>query len=752
MNFPTHFIQASYEFNTFERHVPSPCFRKVFDVEKIANAKLTIGVCGFYELYLNGERCTKGMLAPYISNPDHMVYYDCYDLSLKKGKNVLAIQLGNGFKNNIGGYIWEFDKASFRGAPCFALELLYDCGSGVQKIISDKSFVTADSPIIFDDYRFGEHYNALLEKAGWTEIEYNDVNWSNALIASTPKGEKRICSAEPIVVEREIKPIQIIPEIDGYRYDFGENIAGVCRLTINGDSGQRIEMIHGEVLIDDVLDIKNIWFVNDNWERDKDLVHRDIYVCSGKGKEVYTPKFTYHGFRYVLVKGITEEQATKDLLTGLVIHSDLEERGDFSCSDEMVNTLQKLTRRSSLSNFHYFPTDCPHREKNGWTADIALSCEHMLLNLNPEKSYSEWLRNFVKTQNEHGAFPGIAPTDYWGYGWGNGPAWDCALVYLPYYVYIYRGDLSMAEETIPAILKYLSYLKSRTDENGLIHIGLGDWCHAGRGAEDFVAPLELTDTIISMDVALKSAFLLKQLGKLEESEISEALALSLKASIRRNLIDFTTMTALGNCQTSQAMALYYDVFEEEERTVAFEKLLELINASNGHIDTGVLGGRVIFHVLSNFGYSDLALNMIVRPDFPSYGNWVIRGATTLWEEFQPEGGTVSSQNHHFWGDISSWFIKVLGGIRLNPSLNNVDEVIIKPSFVRMLNNVSTFHIAPAGRIEVKWERKEENMLLNIAVPDSMVGKIQLEDGWCFENGATEKALSSGMYEIFEKVI
>lgn len=749
MRFPSQFIQATTEFSTFERPVPAPYLRRSFRVTAPTTAQLVICGLGFYELYLNGERCTKGRLAPYISNPDHMVYYDSYELPLTAGENVLGLWLGNGLQNNPGGHIWNFEKGEFRGAPRVALELTYTDNGALCRIVSDEQFRTAPSPIVMDDYRFGEHYDARKEIPGWNLPGFDDSGWSCALTAPAPKGEKRLCEAEPIVAVREIQPVSIVKEPSGWRYDFGENVAGVCRLTVQGTAGQRVELCHGEVLKDGCLDIRNIWFMQ-QWERDSKLVHRDVYVCRGEGVETYTPTFTYHGFQYVLVTGITEEQATPELLTYVVMNSDLRERGGFCCSDETVNALQTMTRRSSLANFYYFPTDCPHREKNGWTADAALSCEHMLLNLNPERSYREWMRNVYKTLDEHGALPGIIPTQNWGYGWGNGPAWDCVLMYIPYFVYLYRGDISIAAEAAPSMLRYLRYLTTREDENGLLHVGLGDWCQPGVIEERFSAPLSLTDTVVAKDIADKAAVLFGVLGQKEEQAFAEALSVRYRANVRRHLMDPSTLVMAGACQTSQAMALFYGIFEPEEEAAAFERLLTFIEEKDGHIDTGVLGGRVIFHVLTAFGRSDLAFHMIVRPEAPSYGSWVAWGFSTLLEVFTPDSSSLASCNHHFWGDISSWFIRALAGIRLNPGVHNVNEVEIRPSFVPQLTRAEGFHTAPAGRIRSAWVRDGEGICLSLELPAAVTGRIALEPGYVFEDDTAEKPAVSGDYRIFQK--
>ena len=260
MQYPKHFIRATTEYNTFEKHIPAPCFRKVFQVADETTARVVISACGFYELYLNGIHYTKGALAPYISNTDHILYYDVYDLPLAAGNNVLAILLGNGLQNNPGGYIWNFEKLPYRGAPQFALSVTWSDSDGCTHFFeSDESFRTTSAGITFDDYRFGEHFDARLEDPRWNQLDFDDSEWDYAIPAPIPRGEKRICEAEPIVVTQELKPISITPEGNGFRYDFGVNAAGVCRLNIVGQPGQKIEMIHGEwVKPDNTLDLDRI--------------------------------------------------------------------------------------------------------------------------------------------------------------------------------------------------------------------------------------------------------------------------------------------------------------------------------------------------------------------------------------------------------------------------------------------------------------------------------------------------------------
>jgi len=746
MNFPSQFIAAAREATTLDRHIPAPFLRKSFTVTgAVSETELLICGLGFYELFINGKKITKGPLAPYVSNPDHLLYYDKYDISayLTEGENVIGILLGNGFQSNCGGVVWEFHKTPWLSGPkaALSLDITYKNGEPF-RLESDESFLTHPSPITFDDYRLGEYYDANLALDGWAEGGFDDSSWTPAISVERPRGEAVLCTVDPIVTARVLTPVKITPQDNGYVYDFGENCAGLCTLHIKGNKGQVVTMEHGENYVDGKLNLDNIRILFDETQFYREYAQKTRYTCIGNGEiETYTPSFTYFGFRYVLVTGITKEQAAETLLTYNVMNSKLAAVGDFSCSDEMANTLQKITRTSDLANFYYFPTDCPHREKNGWTGDAAISAEHMLFNLNVEQYYKEWLRNIRKSQHENGMLPGIVPTGGWGYHWGNGPAWDCVLTYLPYYTHMYRGDRGILEENASSILRYLDYLSQNIREDGLISLGLGDWCPVGRGCDQYKSPLELTDSIISMDIALKAASIFTELALPLQATFAAELGNKLKAAIRRELFDFTTMTAAGNCQTSQSMFLYYGLLNEEEEKAAFRRLREIIKADNDKIDVGILGARVLFHVLTRFGEDDLAYEMITTPEYPSYGNWVARGATSLWEDFNEVN--TNSLNHHFFGDISHWFIRTIAGI----DLRSADTINIAPRFIKKLTNAEAWHTCPAGKIESSWERQGTGLLLRVKLPKGIAGHINLPQGFAFKDGGTTKPAASGEYTI-----
>ena len=464
------------------------------------------------------------------------------------------------------------------------------------------------------------------------------------------------------------------------------------------------------------------------------------------------PPFTYHGFQYVLVEGIEEEQATESLLTYLVMNSDLAERGGFSCSDETANTLQLFTRRSDLANFYYFPTDCPHREKNGWTGDASMSAEHMMLNIKAETSLREWMRNIRKAQAINGSLPGIVPTSGWGFAWGNGPAWDSVCANVPYYVYKYTGDDGILFENADMIFRYLNYITTRTDERGLLAIGLGDWCQPVKQEEgqDWSSPLIFTDSAIVLDMCKKASFIFERTGRNLQKEFADKLHAQLLCSIRTHLIDTQAAMAIGNCQTSQALGIEFDIFTEEEKPRAFENLVRIIHQHDDFMDVGMIGARYLFHVLSKYGQSDLAFKMITRPEWPSYGNWIARGATAMWEDFVRPESKQNSKNHHFFGDISAWFIRYIAGVKPNPAMASIDEVEFSPCFLSALDRAKAHFDAPKGRVEAAWKRDGEKIILSVTLPEGMYGKMKLETGYCFEDGSTEKAAVCGDFVVLQK--
>ena len=729
MIFSKKFVSATNAYSTLDERVAAPYMRRNLTFEKLPD-KATITICalGFYRFFVNGKELTKSHLAPYVVNPDQVLPYDHYDITkhIKQGINTLAFMLGNGMQNCFGGFIWDFDAAYFRSAPkiAFALEVETDGNSAVYE--ADESILCLPSPLCSDDLRMGVSYDARKEIAGWNLPDFDTSAFTNAICATTPNGEAMLADCHPIVVTHEMKPIAIWKEDDSYIYDFGLNCAGLTRLSICGQSGQKIVIDHGEWIKNGKFTQTNITFpTNPKSQGKPDYTQRTEYICRGEGREEYVPCFTYYGFRYAKVSGITEEQATEDLLTYLVMNTELTSRGDFTSSSETLNTLYQMTRRATLANFYHFPTDCPHREKNGWTADAALSAEHTLINFDAEDNYHMWLKCITRAMDHKGALPGIVPTAGWGFAWGNGPAWDSVMIYLPYFMATMRNDLRGAKEVASSMVRYFQYLRTRMDENGLLAIGLGDWCCPVKAE---MTPLIFTDSVVSYDLARKAEYLYHRLGLSLEEAYCKGFAEDIYRSIRKHLlVDCATMRFLGDSQTAQAMAIFYGLCENEKEVEnAFNLLLRYIHDKDDHVYCGVLGGRVIFRVLCDYGYEDLAYQMIVRPDEPSYGYMIERGFTALAEDihFKP-----NSFNHHFWGDIAAVMVEYFVGIRINPSKYDVSEVVIAPVFPSALDFAKASHSLPDGEISVSWKREGEGIVLSYSAAPKLYVTVQTPKGY-----------------------
>lgn len=704
------FISHGTKFNSLAEHVNAPLFKRVFDSHS-SSATLEITVVGLYKLYLNGKLLNKSVFAPYMSNPDKNVFTDTYQLNdLKLHGNVLCVLLGNGFACSDDSDLWLNTSAPYRAAPKFSLIISSESDVILE---TDEQFFVTDSPITFDDFRCGERYDARLEKEN-ALTDLSTEGFEAATVVSAPKGEIVPNSVQPIVAGEVRKAVSIVKNEVGYLYDFGVNDTGVCTLTVCGTSGQQIDMTFGEMLCGNRLDMRSVSF----WNSPEGYVQHDVYVCKD-GNQSYTPSFTWHGFRYCEVVGLTDEQATVDALVFVPTHSNLPVTSSFSCSNDVINKLVEITLRSDASNFVFYPYDCPQREKNGWTADAALSAEQMLFNFDALQSYKQWLLMVRSSQREDGALPGIVPTAGWGFDWGNGPAWDCVLVELPYQLYRFYGDTSVVTDNAVAIDKYFNYIKTRFNGDGLVNIGLGDWCQTYTDDPGhYETPLEITDSLMMVDIANKVIEMFQKVGLSAEHII--AFRKEILQNFRRKYVQNGTLTV--QTQTALAMSLQLGVFEDEAK--AFDDLLNNIHAQNDHFRVGVVGYKHLFDVLARHGYHDLCLKLIAQDSFPSYGFFINRGATTLWETFddlyRDETGKVlrkdglqliSSYNHHFWGGVLAWIYKNVGWI----NVVSASEVVVRPVILQEVDHAEMTYSRNGGTISVNWQRTGNKVVLNVNV-------------------------------------
>ncbi len=733
------FIAATAEYSDYGRNVPAPYMRGSFTLESIPQtASFTVTALGFYDAYVNGTRVTKGIMAPYVSNPDGVVVFDRYDIRrlLRVGKNTIGLILGNGFTNAFGGFTWGFDKADFRAAPKTSFCVTAD---GSEIFSSDGIVRCAPSPLLCDDIREGEIYDAGKETDSWNLPDFDDSDWSPVIEASAPKGDFYTADFEPIGEYRLRRAVSYFPVEDGYIYDFGVNTSGVPVLKIDGIPGQTVELVCGEWLRDGKMDTENIQC----WERlisGHGDIQRVVYICKGEKGEGYAPRFSYYGCRYVKVKGVLPSQVTADLIRFSEQSSVMKKIGRFYCSDEYANKTFENTLRSDFSNFFYFPTDCPHREKNGWTGDISLSAEQFTLLIDCENSLKMWLRSVRAAQREDGSIPGIVPTAFWGYEWGNGPTWDAALTRVPYFLYRYRGCRDILEENADAIYKYLDFLNSLKTENGMIEYGLGDWCQIGTSEGGLhVTPAVVTNTLSAFDICDKASRIFRVLGQHERAGKADLLREDFLATLRRVCVaDIPPMSPNCRTQTAVSMLLHFGIYDEAQKENGARWLRELVSGAENRMQVGVLGVQSLLRALCENEMVDLAYEIAMSPDRVSYGSEVAHGATSLWEWIhtfksgtnEVSVGRTRSLNHHFWGDIAAWYITYLAGIRINEGFFDLNEINIEPYFPDALSHAYAEYNTPFGEAAASWQRTgKDKISLFVRVPEQMHGRLVLHDGW-----------------------
>lgn len=682
------FICQKEEYSEVYKRYNAPLFRKDIKVNEYKTARLYICGLGFYELFLNGKKITKGKFAPYISNPNDYIYYDEYDVSelLNKGENAIGILLGNGWLNPIGGGTWGFTKADWRSSERVSLVLVID-----DEVIltTNDEFYVKDSHIAFNDMRFGEYMDARIYNLNDYLYGSIDNSFKIALKTKAPKGELALCTSDPIVVIEERKPLSCTKVDDGYMYDFGENLAGIPTLKMKGHEGQVVQLWHCECLIDGTMYNKNTCCP----DVDRFMSQKDILICSGK-EDCFEPSFTYHGFRYIYVEG---SEGIPLELSMKVLSSKLEHRGFIETNNDILNKIQHITLNSDYSNFFYFPTDCPQREKNGWTGDAQLSCEQFMYNFDCSNSLKVWLDNIRKSQDENGQIPGLIPTFEFGHAWGNGPLWDTVLFELPYQIYRFDNDKDVIKANADAMFKYVSVnLPNRLNENGLINYGLCDWCEAGSVLEYVCStPVEVTDTLGCVDILNKCIDMFNAIEDYYKVNYCTNFKSKLLKNFREKYVKDCYVTS--NTQTSQALAIKVGVFNVNEKETAVKKLVDLIHSNDDLMKYGVAGNKVIYDVLTENGYANLALKLITQDKFPSFNYWLKNDATSLWEAFnevydnkvmRKDGGRVLSLNHHFWGTVSAFFYKYIAGLNINPNLVNSNEISIKPYFFKDIDHVT----------------------------------------------------------------
>jgi len=694
---------------------PAPYFRKEFTpTKKVHTARAYIAVAGLYELYINGKKVSNNRLDPAYTRFDRRIIYVAHDVTaaLDEGKNAIGVLLGNGWYNHQSTAVWYFDRAPWRNRPAFCLDLRITYEDGTSETIrTDTSWKTALSPVIFNSIYTAEHYDARLEQPGWSNVDFDASKWKSIVLRSAPATQIVSQALHPIRNVEETKPRSVKKLNDTtYVFDIGRNIAGVSKFRASASAGTRVRLKHGERLKPDGhVDISNI----DQHYRPKDNsdpFQTDIFILSGKGEDEFMPRFNYKGFQYVEVTSSEPLNLSAANLTAYFMHSDVPVVGALQTSNETMNKILFATNSSYLSNLFGYPTDCPQREKNGWTGDAHIAIETALYGFDAITVYEKWLADHRDEQQPNGVLPSIIPTGGWGYEWGNGPDWTSTIILIPWNVYLFYGDTKILEENYENMKRYVDYI-TLNYPTGLTTWGLGDWVPVKSKS-----PVEFTSTCYYFADATIMAKTAKILGKHDEYEKYNALAEKIRDAFNKKYLDGAAGIYGSGLQTELSTALFWGLVPEEQRSKVAANLAKRVEQDKFHLDVGLLGQKAILNALSENGYADVVYRVASQETYPSWGWWIKNGATTLYENWNIDSKQDISMNHIMFGEIGAWMYKALAGIKPDPEQPGFQNILIKPNFVEGLHHVESTYNSVKGIIQSKWSVNKNTVTYSLTIP------------------------------------
>lgn len=704
--------------------LPAPYLRREFNVTvPIRRARVYASGLGYADIYLNGRRLGgTSERSPGYTRFDRRVLYVAEDVTsgLRTGRNAIGAVLGTGWYDVHDLAVWEFDRAPWRGRPRLRFVLAMEGEDGRTRfVVSDVSWRAAQGSIRRDGIYTGEVYDARIEMPGWSEPGFDDRCWAAVDNLPSPGGRLTALRCPPIraseiILSGNAKRL----ERGGYLIDFGRNMAGHAVLTTNAPAATRITLRYGEKLTSSGrLDQSNIDHFMTKTEPPQPF-QQDSYVAGLTRAENWEPRFAYHGFQYVEVAGLPGKLLRRSVRARRA-HTHAAPSALFSCSDTILNRIFDATLAAYQSNAQSVPTDCPTREKNGWTGDAHLAAETGLMCFQSAAFYTKWLDDIADAQRPDGGIPVVVPTGGWGDGatWPGplNPPWDSAYHLVAWYLYRYTGDLRVLKRHYDGMRRYVDFAAAQAVDGIMPAAGLGDWlAWSAETATDLISTAYLyADARIVADAAAL-------VGKRGASSRYGALAESVKTAFHARFFDPAAHAYGSGSQTAQAIALFFGLVPEFERQAVIDALIRSVEQL-GHIDTGVLGAKYLLRVLSQNGRTDLAYRLVARTEQPGWGWWIAQGATTLWEDWKGEG----SRNHVMFGDVANWMLQHIAGVALDAQSPAFRHVAIRPPVVGGLTKAIGTFAVPAGWISVDWLRQDGDFHLNVVVPAGVAATVYL---------------------------
>lgn len=710
-------------------------FRKETKIaRKLKAATVCISGLGYYELYINGKRVGDRVLSPGFTDYSKRVLYNTYDAKeyLKTGANVFGVIVGGGWYNIATPDAWGFHKAPWTAPPklLFNLHLEYTDGDS-QTVVSDTTWKWSTGPIVFNCVRGGEFSDARQDKPGWDLSGYDDKLWQDAVRVPSPEGKMVSEQNPPIRVNQYVTPVNLTEPIPGvYVYDMGVNMSGWARFEAEGgERGDTITFFYNERLAEDgtVRVGPHTWWHYGPYQTGK-------LILSGS-KEVFEPRFTYHGFRYVQVTGL-RNRPRLDQLQGAWVYTDVEKAGEFSCSNPDINQIQEMVLRTQLSNLHSIPTDCPHREKIGWLGDGVVTFDEAMYNFDMATFYTKWYRDILDAQEDNGHVPPIAPNPGWiqatslknsnnGVPAFSDPWWGGACIILPWKVYQYYGDRRLMEEGYLAMQDYLDWLGS-TARDHILTANLGDWIEPAAFNDEEGAPKDQVGTAAYYYFTKLMEEMAELLNNPTDKKRYSDLAASIKRRYNEKFFDPAKGSYSDHSQLSHVFPLALGLVPEGKEELVERQLIDLIkNKDRNHLNTGFVGTPFLFNLLVDRGYSDLAYTMVTQEDHPGWIYMLRNNATTVWEVWDAVAQNDHSRNHPAFGSISAWFYRSLAGIQPDSSGPGFKRIIIRPALMDGLTWASSSYHSINGKIVCNWRRDNDKYILEVAIPPNTTALVYL---------------------------
>ncbi len=685
---------------------PIPMFRREFEIsEDIHSAEIFVQSPGFAVYSINGLPITEDKFISATSDYKKILWYDSYDVArlLKKGVNVISVMAGNGFFNEPFKTAWLFNEAYWRDSPQFVLSLKVN---GKTALVSDSSWRASseNSYITYSHLRSGEFVDMRIFDASWQQAGFDDSAWKSAIERDESEitGTLRRNTCPPVREAEVYLPKDIRKTREGYLVDFGHTCSGYIGITLQAERGREIEFHYTEdIYPDGRIKMNNLQMKG--CYPDKKPFHINKMIASG-GLDTFKPQFCYHGFRYVLIKGL-DAAPTRDSMKAYFIHNDIAQKSAFKCENEILQYIYDAGIRSTYSNMFWCLTDCPTREKLGWMNDAQASVEQTLINFDIVPLYKKWFEDIKADMHSDGALDGVVPSHPgWGRDWG--PVCDCMLFELPYRVYLYTGNASMLTGAISHFEKYLAFLESAILKNESFI--LADWMGYGNSA---LIPKEFIRDLYFIKGLTVTALAYRLCG-MDASGIDKKLA-QYKGEHMQKYIG-----ADGRCtineQTAVAMMLMFGLYTDKE--ALSQQLAESVESAENKLTAGMVGVQYLYDALSMAGRSELAYKLITESE-PGYKTWFTYGADTLWECW--DGTDKNSHNHHMFSNVLGWFYKKLLGIEPAEAAPGFERVELRPNFIKDIGSVWGRTQTVRGIIELGWEYKNDRFEYTVVLPETV---------------------------------